>query len=75
MASRFTSNAAPAQVDRSNLIPFSSRLKEGKALAQDVWSIFACVDLSYFHLAWHRYENTLVLPIYQPIASTWARAT
>ncbi|KAF6762355.1 pyridoxal phosphate-dependent transferase [Ephemerocybe angulata] len=32
-------------VDRSNLIPFSSRLKEGKALAQDVWSIFAAANL------------------------------
>lgn len=26
--------------DRSQLVPFSSRLKEGRALAQDVWSIF-----------------------------------
>ncbi|KAH9943328.1 PLP-dependent transferase [Epithele typhae] len=34
----------PAQ-DRSNLIPFSSRLKEGRALAQDVWSIFNAANL------------------------------
>ncbi len=27
-------------VDRTNLIPFSSRLKVGRALAEDVWSIF-----------------------------------
>lgn len=26
--------------DRSNLIPFSSRLHGGRALAQDVWSIY-----------------------------------
>ncbi|TFK29364.1 PLP-dependent transferase [Coprinopsis marcescibilis] len=31
--------------DRSNLISFSSRLKEGRALAQDVWSIFAAANL------------------------------
>ncbi|KAF4602206.1 hypothetical protein EYR40_005410 [Pleurotus pulmonarius] len=31
--------------DRSNLIPFSSRLKEGRALAQDVWSIFNALNL------------------------------
>ncbi|KAG6840438.1 hypothetical protein C0991_006703 [Blastosporella zonata] len=34
------STGAPAANDRSNLIPFSSRLREGRALAQDVWSIF-----------------------------------
>lgn len=33
------------KVDRSNLIPFSSRLKEGRALALDVWSIFSAVNL------------------------------
>ena len=32
--------------DRSALIPFSSRLFEGRALAQDVWSIFACASLA-----------------------------
>jgi kynurenine aminotransferase len=26
--------------DRSNLISFSSRLRGGRALAQDVWSIY-----------------------------------
>ncbi|KAF8640030.1 hypothetical protein AX17_001272 [Amanita inopinata Kibby_2008] len=31
--------------DRSNLIPFSSRLAEGRALAQDVWSIFNVANL------------------------------
>ncbi|PPQ99041.1 hypothetical protein CVT24_003601 [Panaeolus cyanescens] len=31
--------------DRSRLIPFSSRLKEGRALALDVWSIFSAVNL------------------------------
>ncbi|KAG6837981.1 hypothetical protein H0H93_008375 [Arthromyces matolae] len=34
-----------ASQDRSNLIPFSSRLKEGRALAQDVWSIFNAANL------------------------------
>ncbi|KAG6903372.1 hypothetical protein C0995_013125 [Termitomyces sp. Mi166 len=36
---------APISQDRSNLIPFSSRLKEGRALAQDVWSIFNAANL------------------------------
>ncbi|KAF8897418.1 pyridoxal phosphate-dependent transferase [Infundibulicybe gibba] len=31
--------------DRSNLIPFSSRLREGRALAQDVWSIYNVANL------------------------------
>ncbi|THH13276.1 hypothetical protein EW146_g6924 [Bondarzewia mesenterica] len=31
--------------DRSTLIPFSSRLREGRALAQDVWSIFNAANL------------------------------
>ncbi|THH33661.1 hypothetical protein EUX98_g542 [Antrodiella citrinella] len=33
--------------DRSNLIPFSSRLREGRALAQDVWSIFNAANLPH----------------------------
>ncbi|TFK76029.1 PLP-dependent transferase [Pluteus cervinus] len=33
------------KTDRSNLIPFSSRLREGRALAQDVWSIFNAANL------------------------------
>ncbi|KAJ2920156.1 hypothetical protein MD484_g374, partial [Candolleomyces efflorescens] len=37
--------ATNSSTDRSNLVPFSSRLKEGKALAQDVWSIFAAANL------------------------------
>ncbi|RXW24645.1 hypothetical protein EST38_g1232 [Candolleomyces aberdarensis] len=37
--------ATSTRTDRSNLVPFSSRLKEGKALAQDVWSIFAAANL------------------------------
>ncbi|KAH9482394.1 putative aminotransferase C6B12.04c [Psilocybe cubensis] len=31
--------------DRSNLIPFSSRLRDGRALALDVWTIFSAVNL------------------------------
>ncbi|KAI0774395.1 PLP-dependent transferase [Fomes fomentarius] len=38
-------NGTHAKKDRSNLIPFSSRLKEGRALAQDVWSIFNAANL------------------------------
>ncbi|EIW82416.1 PLP-dependent transferase [Coniophora puteana RWD-64-598 SS2] len=34
-----------SKLDRSNLIPFSSRLKEGRALAQDVWSIYNAANL------------------------------
>ncbi|KAE9410343.1 PLP-dependent transferase [Gymnopus androsaceus JB14] len=34
-----------ATADRSNLIPFSSRLKEGRALAEDVWSIYNVANL------------------------------
>ncbi|KAG2013505.1 TdiD protein, variant 2 [Coprinopsis cinerea AmutBmut pab1-1] len=44
MANGVHTNGAQKQ-DRSNLIPFSSRLKEGRALAQDVWSIFAAANL------------------------------
>ncbi|KAH9940597.1 PLP-dependent transferase [Amylocystis lapponica] len=33
------------KTDRSALIPFSSRLKEGRALAEDVWSIFNMANL------------------------------
>ncbi|KAF5387992.1 hypothetical protein D9615_000310 [Tricholomella constricta] len=38
-------NKPASTQDRSNLIPFSSRLKEGRALAQDVWSIFNVANL------------------------------
>ncbi|KAJ7507671.1 pyridoxal phosphate-dependent transferase [Mycena galericulata] len=31
--------------NRSNLVPFSSRLKEGRALAEDVWSIYNVANL------------------------------
>ncbi|KAI9574551.1 pyridoxal phosphate-dependent transferase [Boletus coccyginus] len=31
--------------DRSNLIPFSSRLLEGRVMAQDVWSVFNAANL------------------------------
>ncbi|EGO01788.1 hypothetical protein SERLA73DRAFT_177285 [Serpula lacrymans var. lacrymans S7.3] len=31
--------------DRKNLIPFASRLYEGRALAQDVWSIYNALNL------------------------------
>ena len=40
-------NGSHSKQDRSNLIPFSSRLKEGRALAQDVWSIFKCVYIPH----------------------------
>ncbi|KDQ64893.1 hypothetical protein JAAARDRAFT_28546 [Jaapia argillacea MUCL 33604] len=38
-------NGVSKHKDRSNLIPFSSRLKDGRALAQDVWSIFNAANL------------------------------
>jgi hypothetical protein len=56
--------------DRSNLIQFSSRLKEGRALALDVWSIYKSVfDFSDST----RSNINLVLPIFQRIASTWGK--
>ncbi|KAJ7129809.1 pyridoxal phosphate-dependent transferase [Mycena epipterygia] len=39
------SNGVPKPQDRSNLIPFSSRLREGRALAEDVWSIYNVANL------------------------------
>ncbi|KAG6832921.1 hypothetical protein H0H92_004805 [Tricholoma furcatifolium] len=39
------SNKPSSAQDRSNLIAFSSRLREGRALAQDVWSIFNAANL------------------------------
>ncbi|KAF8165207.1 pyridoxal phosphate-dependent transferase [Crassisporium funariophilum] len=44
MADHTNGQSAPPS-DRSNLIPFSSRLKEGRALALDVWSIFSQANL------------------------------
>jgi kynurenine aminotransferase len=41
----------PKPQDRSNLIPFSSRLREGRALAQDVWSIFKCAPAPLIHFS------------------------
>ncbi|KAJ7699955.1 1-aminocyclopropane-1-carboxylate synthase 1 [Mycena rosella] len=38
-------SAANGVKDRSNLVPFSSRLKEGRALAEDVWSIYNVANL------------------------------
>lgn len=37
---RSMSSTANNNQDRSNLIPFSSRLREGRALALDVWTIY-----------------------------------
>ncbi|KAJ7591177.1 1-aminocyclopropane-1-carboxylate synthase 1 [Mycena floridula] len=39
------SMSAAIQPARTNLVPFSSRLKEGRALAQDVWSIYNVANL------------------------------
>ncbi|KAJ7368154.1 PLP-dependent transferase [Mycena albidolilacea] len=39
-----TNGVSKAQ-DRSNLVPFSSRLREGRALAEDVWSIYNVANL------------------------------
>ncbi|KAJ7499040.1 pyridoxal phosphate-dependent transferase [Mycena latifolia] len=40
-----TQNGVKPPQDRSNLVPFSSRLKEGRALAEDVWSIYNVANL------------------------------
>ncbi|KAH6915312.1 PLP-dependent transferase [Coprinopsis sp. MPI-PUGE-AT-0042] len=45
MSNGLHTNGVQKPGDRSNLIPFSSRLREGRALAQDVWSIFAAANL------------------------------
>ncbi|PFH52851.1 hypothetical protein AMATHDRAFT_138984 [Amanita thiersii Skay4041] len=39
------SNHLSTYKDRTNLIPYSSRLAEGRALVQDVWSIFNAANL------------------------------
>ncbi|KAF7776039.1 hypothetical protein Agabi119p4_4432 [Agaricus bisporus var. burnettii] len=39
------SSTANNNQDRSNLIPFSSRLREGRALALDVWTIYNALNL------------------------------
>ena len=55
----------PNGKDRSNLIPFSSRLREGRALAQDVWSIFKCVrgtGISAQHTLTHLHKVLLTSP-------------
>ena len=43
-------NGVSQQKDRTALIPFSSRLVEGRALNEDVWSIFKCVQTMFFSL-------------------------
>ncbi|KAF8914048.1 pyridoxal phosphate-dependent transferase [Gymnopilus junonius] len=45
MSGQPNGHSTPPKVDRSNLIPFSSRLKEGRALALDVWTIFNAANL------------------------------
>jgi len=61
--------------DRSNLIPFSSRLREGRALAQDVWSIYKCVHTCTLGGSSTVLRWCSVLPIFLRIVSIWARAT
>jgi len=46
--------------DRDNLIPFSSRLKEGRALALDVWSIFRCVHILSSRMSPHTINSSTV---------------
>ncbi|KJA30054.1 hypothetical protein HYPSUDRAFT_32114 [Hypholoma sublateritium FD-334 SS-4] len=45
MANQTDLQPAPSKSDRSNLIPFSSRLRDGRALALDVWTIFSAANL------------------------------
>lgn len=45
MATNVHTNGAASKQNgpRTNLIPSATRLKDGRALAQDVWSIYKCV--------------------------------
>lgn len=43
MATNGHTNGAEKSSIRSNLLPVADRLEEGRALAQDVWSIFKYV--------------------------------
>ncbi len=67
-------NGTHAKKDRSNLIPFSSRLKEGRALAQDVWSIFKYVEGNR-RIDTHPADSRQVLPTSPRIVSISDRAT
>ena len=51
----------------SVLIPFSSRLKEGRALAQDVWSIFK------YALAPHALSKILIHFMFHAVLRTFLR--
>ena len=55
----------------------ASRLQEGRALVQDVWSIFKYVGLSsaYNNGIMTQTLGPTVLPICHPIVSTWAKVT
>ena len=50
--------------DRSNLIPFSSRLRDGRALALDVWTIFRFV-VTYLRMLQLIYLFCVARPICQ----------
>ena len=43
MATNGHVNGVKQNGTRTNLVSFATRLKDGRALAQDVWSIFKCV--------------------------------
>lgn len=67
--SRSLQSAMAGTKDRSALIPFSSRLRDGRALAQDVWSIFKSVQLQSSQDLLAYAQDTLVWLIFRPIAS------
>lgn len=48
------------------VIPFSSRLREGRALAQDVWSIFKYISIPVFRPI--SFDMLLVRPTYHQTA-------
>jgi hypothetical protein len=48
------------------VIPFSSRLHEGRALAQDVWSIFKYISIPLFRPI--PFDMLLVRPTFQQTA-------
>ena len=69
-----TNGVIPNGKDCANLIPFSSRLREGRALAQDVWSIFKWVQQT-LNMTFVDHEAVQVPRICLQTVSIWVRDT
>lgn len=54
---------------RTDLVSIADRLEEGRALAQDVWSIFKCVPAHTYYNSSADVDMMAALPIYPRIAS------